>query len=75
MKKTKSQIRRDVGSYGDTMSFKEISVVLGITELQTKTIYERAMRKLKSPEFARLIWEYDQIGDQPHVSDMQGKSH
>lgn len=69
------EIRSNVGCYGDTMSFGEIAEVMGLTESQVKKIYERAMRKLKSPEFARLIWEYERIGDTPHINDMAGNTH
>lgn len=65
----------NIGCYGDMMSFGEIGLSLGISESEAQRIFSRAMRKLKSPAFARMLWNYNEIGETPHINDMAGTGH
>ena len=48
---------------GDSLSFFEIGEILGMTEGEVKRTYNRAMSKLRTPGFSRMLWEYNNIGD------------
>lgn len=63
----------DTGVNGDTMTFHEIAEKLGMTVFEVKRIYSTAMRKLSIPNNEnRLLWEYDNIGNNTSTSDMAG---
>ena len=49
------------GLDGDMASFDEIGERLGMSENEVKRIYNRAMSKLKSPKFIKVLWEYTKI--------------
>jgi len=57
------RLKDKMGKNGDTMSFAEIAEVMGISEGEVKRIYEGAIRKLKHPKNARILWDYLHIGD------------
>jgi len=55
--------KEEIISSGDSLSFFEIGEILGISEGETKRIYNRAISRLRAPGFARLLWEYNNIGN------------
>jgi len=64
----------NVGVQGDMMSFHEIGERLGISESEAKRTFKRAMSKLKSPKFARLLWDYVNIGEGATYSERSVES-
>ncbi len=70
-----NSVQDHIGAEGDQMSFKEIGDHLGITSFEAQRAYDSAMRKLKSPKMARMLWDYAQIGtvaEDVSSSDMGG---
>ena len=72
---TSDEIESNTGCYGDAMSFSEIGRALGISEFEAKRIFDQAMRKLRTPGFSRDLWDYNELGEMPHISDMSAKPH
>ncbi len=58
------------------MSFEEIAVVMGMKNWQVERMFDRAMKKLKMPGSIanRILYEYDNITADAHVSDMAGST-
>ena len=64
--KEKQELLNHVPKYGEKFTFEEIGVVLGITKSEAERIFNKAMKKLGHPKFARKIWEYDNIPNEPY---------
>ena len=58
------------------LTFDEIAQVLDIPTWEAEKIFDKALKKLSSPRFARKLWQYKKIGDcESQFSDMAGTSH